>query len=171
MANIPLFEALCDALERRGEDYGRGRPSAVADPQDQRGLCVPCVQVRLNHDLLSNKTSIFLSFIIWQNIFSGQVCTGHLVRGQRGRPDLAPLLGGAGPGQPRRDGGGPYGGLVLTGINDNNNKTNRSTTSPPTFLPSVASSSGAWLQALIMAPALYSHRLEKRKISIRFQVN
>ena len=69
MANIPLFEALCDALERRGEDYDRGRPSAVADPQDQRGLCVPCVQVRLNHDLLSNKTSIFLSFI-FDKIFS-----------------------------------------------------------------------------------------------------
>ena len=101
----------------------------------------------------------------------GQVGAGNTLRGHGGRPHLAPLLGGAGPGQPRRDGGGPYGGLVLTGINDNNNKTNRSTTSPPTFLPSVASSSGAWLPALIMAPALYSHRLEKRKISIRFQVN
>ena len=42
----------------------------------------------------------------------GEVGAGHPLRGHGGRPHLAPLLGGAGPGQPGGDGGGPHGGLL-----------------------------------------------------------
>ena len=43
---------------------------------------------------------------------SVQVSSGGNVRGHGGWPDMAQVLGGAGPGQPGGDDSGPHGGLL-----------------------------------------------------------